>query len=397
MNFTASIRAGVAVAAAFACAFPALAQTVKIGLISTYSGPGAAQGDQIDKGAKLYMKLHADKLPPGVKVELVTRDDTGANGDVAKRVAQELIVRDKVQILTGVVWTPNMAAIAPLTAEAKVPFVSANASGAKVVGMSPYMTRLSFTLCQSAYPLGQWAAKKYKRAYSAVSDFAPGHEAEGCFVRGFKENGGEIVGTVRIPLANPDFVPFMQRIKDAKPDVLFAFNPAGKQATAMMKAYGDLGMDKANIKYLGTGDITTDEELQGMGDAAVGVITVHHYSAAAERPANKAFVAAYKKEYGADHNPGFMVVGAWDAMDAIYAAIRAQGGKIDPDKTMEILKTYKSTTSPRGPVSIDPATRDVINPEYLREVRKVGGKLANVELETITQAIKDPLKEFEKK
>ena len=383
--------------ASLACALPAAAQTVKIGLISTYSGPGAAQGDQIDKGVKLYMKLNGDKLPPGVKVELITRDDTGANGDVAKRIAQELIVRDKVQILTGVVWTPNMAAIAPLTAEAKIPFVSANAAGAKVVGMSPYMTRLSFTLCQSAYPLGQWAAKKYKKAYSAVSDFAPGHEAEGCFVRGFKEGGGEVIGTVRIPLANPDFVPFMQRIKDAKPDALFAFNPAGKQATAMMKAYGDLGMDKANIKYLGTGDITTDEELQGMGDAALGVITVHHYSAAADRPANKAFVAAYKKEFGADLNPGFMVVGAWDAMDAIYTAIREQGGKIDPDKTMEILKHYKSATSPRGPVSIDPETRDVINPEYLREVRKVGGKLANVELETITTAIKDPLKEFEKK
>lgn len=396
MKATASVCASLA-SIALACAFPASAQTIKIGLISTYSGPGAAQGDQIDKGVKLYMKLHADKLPPGVKIELVTRDDTGPNGDVAKRVAQELIVRDKVQILTGIVWTPNMAAIAPLTAEAKIPFVSANASGAKVLGMSPYMTRLSFTLCQSAYPMGQWAAKKYKKAYSAVSDFAPGHEAEGCFVRGFKEGGGEVVGTVRIPLANPDFVPFMQRIKDAKPDVLFAFNPAGKQATAMMKAYGDLGMDKANIKYLGTGDITTDEELQGMGDAAVGVITVHHYSAAADRPANKAFVAAYKKEYGADLNPGFMVLGGWDAMDAIYGAIRAQGGKIDPDKTMEILKHYKSATSPRGPVSVDPDTRDVINPEYLREVRKVGGKLANVELETITTAIKDPLKEFEKK
>ena len=395
-NSARTFRLGLA-AVALTCAFPVAAQTIKIGLISTYSGPGAAQGDQIDKGVKLYMKLNADKLPPGVKVELISRDDTGANGDVAKRIAQELIVRDKVQILTGVVWTPNMAAIAPLTAEAKIPFVSANASGAKVVGMSPYMARVSFTLCQSAYPLGQWAAKKYKKAYSAVSDFAPGHEAEGCFIRGFKEGGGDVIGSVRIPLANPDFVPFMQRIKDAKPDVLFAFNPAGKQATAMMKAYGDLGMDKANIKYLGTGDITTDEELQGMGDAALGVITVHHYSAAAERPANKAFVAAYKKEYGADLNPGFMVVGAWDAMDAIYGAIRAQGGKIDPDKTMEFLKQYKSTTSPRGPMSIDPETRDVINPEYLREVRKVNGKLANVEIETITTAIKDPLKEFEKK
>src|SRR6202158_2098194 len=256
MKFTITIVSASLAAATLACAFPASAQTIKIGLISSYSGPGAAQGDQIDKGVKLYMKLNGDKLPPGVKVEIITRDDTGPNPDVAKRIAQELIVRDKVQILTGVVWTPNLAAIAPLTAEAKVPLVSMNAAGAKVLNMSPYMARMSFTLCQSAYPLGQWAAKKYKKAYSAVSDFAPGHEAEGCFVRGFKEGGGDVIGTVRIPLANPDFVPFMQRIKDAKPDVLFAFNPAGKQATAMMKAYGDLGMDKAGIKYLGTGDIT---------------------------------------------------------------------------------------------------------------------------------------------
>ena len=384
------------VATALAVALPASAQTIKVGLIGTYSGPGAAQGDQLDKGVKLYMKLNADKLPPGVKVEIVQRDDTGPNPDVAKRVAQELIVRDRVQIITGIVWTPNLAAIAPLSAEAKIPVMSMNAAGAKVLGMSPYMARASFTLCQSSYPAGQWAAKKYKRAYTAVSDFAPGHEAEGCFVRGFKEGGGEIVGSVRIPLANPDFVPFMQRIKDAKPDALFAFNPAGKQAAAMMKAYGDLSMDKANIKYLGTGDIVTDEELAGMGDVALGVTTVHHYSAAGDRPANKAFVAAYKKEYGENLNPGFMVVGAWDAMDAIYGAIRAQGGTIDAQKTVDFWKTYKNPNSPRGAFSIDPETRDAINPEYLREVRKVGGKLANVELEVITTAIKDPLKEFDK-
>ena len=373
------------------------AQTIKIGLIGTYSGPGAAQGDQIEKGVKLYMKLNADKLPPGVKIEILQRDDTGANPDVAKRVAQELIVRDKVQLITGIVWTPNLAAIAPLSAEAKIPVMSMNAAGAKVLNISPYMARLSFTLCQSAYPAGLWAGKKYKKAYTAVSDFAPGHEAEGCFLRGFKESGGEVLGSVRIPFANPDFVPFLQRIKDAKPDVMFAFNPAGKQAAAMMKAYSDLDMAKSNIKYLGTGDIVTDEELAGMGDAAIGVTTVHHYSAAAERPANKAFVAAYKKEYGENLTPGFMAVGAWDAMDAIYGAIRAQGGTIDAQKTVDYWKTYKSTTSPRGNVSIDPETRDVINPEYLREVRKIGGKLANIELEVIHPGIKDPLKEFDKK
>jgi branched-chain amino acid transport system substrate-binding protein len=324
------------------------AQTIKIGFLSTYSGPGAAQGDQLDKGAKLYLKLNGDKLPPGVKIELIVRDDTGPNPDNAKRLAQELIVRDKVQFLTGVVWTPNAAAIAPLTAEAKVPFITANAAGVSVPYLSPYFARVSFTLWQSCYPLGQWAAKRFKRVYVAVSDFAPGHEAEEAFIRGFKEGGGEVVGTVRIPLKDPDFVPYMQRVKDAKPDALFAFNPAGRQSTAMMKAYGDLGLDLAGIKYIGPGDITTDEELQGMGNVAIGVITAHHYSAAADRPANKAFVAAYKKEYGEKLFPGFMAVGAWDAMDAIFHTIREQQGKIDPDRTMELLKRY---TNPRRATS----------------------------------------------
>jgi len=374
----------------------AAAQTVKIGIITTYSGPGSAQGDQLDKGFKLYLKLNGDKLPPGVKVEPIYRDDTGANADAAKRLAQELIVREKVQFLTGVVWTPNAAAIAPLTAEAKVPFVSANAAGVSIPRMSPYFARVSFTLWQSAYPLGQWAAKKFKRAYTVVSDFSPGHEAEEAFTKGFKEAGGEIVGSARVPMTATDFIPYMQRVRDAKPEVIFGFNPAGKQATAQMKAYSDLDLGKAGIKYIGTGDITTDEELQNMGDSALGVMTVHHYSAAAERPANKALVAAYKKEYGEKLNPGFMVVGAWDAMDMIFHAIREQNGKVDPDKTMQIFRNYKNPNSPRGPISIDPETRDIVQNEYLREVRKVGGQLANVELETVATQYKDPWKEFNK-
>src|SRR3990172_2410635 len=307
----------------------ATAQTVKIGIISTYSGPTAAQGDQLDKGYKLYLKLNAGKLPPGVKVEPIFRDDTGANPDAAKRLAQELIVRDKVQFLTGVVWTPNAAAIAPLTAESKVPFVIANAAGANIPLLSPYVARVSFTLWQAAYPMGKWAAKHYKRVYTVVSDYAPGVEAEEGFMRAFKEAGGQIVGSVRVPLANTDFIPYMQRVKDAKPDALFAFNPAGKQATAQMKAYSDLGLGKAGIKYIGTGDLTTDEELQSMGDAAVGVMTVHHYSAAGDRPANKSFVAAYKKEFGQNLNPGFMVVGAYDGMQLIFDAINFLKGKMD--------------------------------------------------------------------
>jgi branched-chain amino acid transport system substrate-binding protein len=372
------------------------AQTVKIGIMTTYSGPGAAQGDQLDKGYKLYLKLNGDKLPPGVKVEPIFRDDTGANPDAAKRLAQELIVRDKVQFLTGFVWTPNGAAIAPLTAEAKVPYVSANAAGVSIPRMSPYIARVSFTLWQSSYPLGQWAAKNFKRVYTVVSDFAPGHEAEEAFTKGFKDGGGEIVGSIRTPMTSTDFIPYMQRVKDAKPDAVFGFNPAGKQATAQMKAYTDLDLHKAGIKYIGTGDITTDEELQNMGDAALGVMTVHHYSAAADRPANRAFVAAYKKEYGEKLNPGFMAVGAWDAMDMIFHAIREQKGNVDPDRTMQIFKNYKNANSPRGPIQIDPDTRDIMQNEYLREVRKVGGQLANVELETLATQYKDPWKEFNK-
>jgi branched-chain amino acid transport system substrate-binding protein len=270
--------AWIAAAALAASSGLAVAQTIKIGIINTYSGPLAAQGDQLDKGFKLYLKLNGDKLPPGVKVEPIYRDDTGPNPDTAKRLAQELIIRDKVQFLTGTVWTPNAAAIAPLTAEAKVPFISANAAGVNIPYASPYFARVSFTLWQSAYPLGQWAAKKYKRVYTAVSDFSPGHEAEEAFITGFKAGGGEIVGSVRIPLANPDFVPYMQRIKDSKPDALFAFNPAGKQATAQMKAYSDLGLAKDGIKYIGTGDITTGVHgtvpvvVHSVGRRSVGLI-----------------------------------------------------------------------------------------------------------------------------
>jgi branched-chain amino acid transport system substrate-binding protein len=382
--------------AAMLLAAVASAQTIKIGVINSYSGPFATLGDLMDKGMKLYMKLNADKLPPGVKIELIIRDDGGPNGEKAKQLAQELIVRDRVQFLTGVVFTPNAMAIAPLTQEAKVPFSIGNAGTSVITERSPYIARFSFTLWQSSYPLGAWASRRYQRAYIAVSDFAPGHDSEAAFERGFTEGGGKIVGKVRIPLANPDFVPFMQRVKDAKPDVLMAFTPAGRQATQMMKAYGDLGLDKAGIKFIGPGDITTDEELPNMGDVALGVITMHHYSAAATRPANKAFIAAWKKEYGEKSWPSFMSVGQWDAMDAIYYVIREQKGKIDPDRTMALVKKYRNPASPRGPIAIDPETRDIIQNEYMREVKKVGGVLANVEFETF-EKVKDPWKELRKK
>ena len=374
------------------CAAPAAAQTIKVGSVLTLSGPNATLGENMDRAIKLYMKLNQDKLPPGVKVEVITRDDGGPNPDKAKQLSQELIVRDKVQFLTGMTWTPNAMSSAPLCTEAKVPMVIMNAGTSAITTMSPYIVRLSFTLWQSSLPLGTWAAKNFKTAYTAVSDFGPGHDAEAAFIKGFTDAGGKIAGSVRIPLANPDFVPFMQRAKDAKPDTVFAFVPAGKQATAIMKAYGELGLDKAGIKFIGPGDITTDEELPNMGDVPLGVLTVLHYSTAATRPANRAFIAAWKKEYGENAIPSFMSVGAWDGMDAIYYAIREQKGKVDPDRTMELLKNYKNPNSPRGPIAIDPETRDIVQNEYLREVRRVDGKLANVELETVQTAVKDPWK-----
>ncbi len=396
MKRSLSVRQFAIAAFASLMAGLASAQTIKVGVINTYSGPNATLGDMIDKGIKLYIKQNEKSLPAGVKLEMIYRDDGGPNPDNAKRLAQELLVRDKVNILTGVVWTPNAAAIAPLTAEAKVPFFIMNAGASAITTMSPYVARFSFTLWQSSHPMGQWAAKRFKKIYVAVSDFAPGHDAQAGFEKGFKDGGGEIVGAVRIPLANPDFVPFMQRVKDAKPEAVFAFIPAGRQATAMMKAYGDLGLAKEGIKFIGTGDITTDEELPNMADVPLGVITMHHYSAAGDRPANKAFLESWKKEYGATSTPSFMSVGAWDAMDALFQSIRAQNGKLDADKTMELVKQYKNPNSPRGPIAIDPETRDIIQNQYLREVRKVGTHLANVELETVT-AVKDPWKVFNNK
>jgi len=372
----------------------ASAQTIKIGMISSYSGLNGDIGPVMEKAMRLYMQEHAKDLPPGVKVELLTRDDTGPVPDKAKQLAQDLIIRDKVQLLTGVIFTPNALAIAPLVTEAKVPFVISNAGTSMITTKSPYIARVSFTLWQSSYPMGGWAAKHFKRAYTMVSDYGPGYDAEEAFTKAFKTGGGEIVGSVRVPVISPDFAPFMQRVKDTKPDALFVFVPAGATATAVMKAFGDVGLKAAGVKLIGPGDITDDQELDNMGDVALGVTTAFHYSEAADRPANKAFVAAWSKAYGLKPVPNFTAVGSWDSMDAIYYVIREQKGKIDPDKTMELLKNYKNANSPRGPISIDPNTRDIVQNEYLREVRKVNGHYINAEIETIGTAVKDPWKEL---
>jgi branched-chain amino acid transport system substrate-binding protein len=382
--------------AAIAAASPVtIAQTVKVGLINTYSGPVASGGEQIEHGIRLYMKLHQKDLPPGVTIELIRRDDTGPNPEVAKRLAQELIVRDKVRLLTGFYWTPNALAVAPLATEAKIPLIIMNASTAYITTKSPYIVRVSFSTWQTTYPLGIWAAKSgLKDAYTLVSDYGPGIDNETAFAKGFGEAGGTIVGAVRMPVSTPDFVAFLQRAKDVKPDAVFVFVPESKEAANFMKAYNDLGLKSDGIKLLGTGGLTPDNELSGMGDNAIGTITMQQYSAAGKRPANLAFVADYHAEYGATEEPTFYALDAYDGMAAIFHVVIAQNGDVDPDKTMELLKGWKYD-SPRGPFMIDPETRDIVQNEYLRRVEKVDGRLQNTEFETIPM-VKDPWKEINK-
>ena len=374
----------------------AVAQTVKIGLLTTTSGPFASLGDQIDKSIKLYMKENAGKLPPGVKVELIVRDDGGPNPDKAKQLAQELIVREKPDFLTGFIWTPNAMSVAPLLTESKTPLVIMNAAASVLTERSPYIVRLSLTLWQPSYHIGIWAAKKYKRAYTMVTDFVPGHDAEAAFIKGFTDGGGQITGSVRMPIKNPDYISYMQKAKDIKPDVIFNMVTAGPTSTAIQKAYSDLGLRQAGIPFIGTGDSVTEEELINMGDAPIGYISAWNYSMAGNRPANKAFIAAWERDYGKAVPPGFIAVGAYDAMDAIYDAIREQKGKVNPEQTMKILANYKNPNSPRGPIAVDPETRDIVQNIYIRETRKVGDRVMNVELETIP-SVKDPWKEFNKK
>lgn len=391
LNFAAA--AGVA-ALLFAGPSPASAETIKIGVISTYSGPMATLGEEIDHGLSLYVKTHEKDLPPGVKVELVKRDDTGPVPDVAKRLAQELVTRDKVHFLIGVVWTPCGLAICPIANEAKVPFVSTNAAGVTMPRLTPYFARTSFTLWQVGLPMGKWAAQHgYKRAYVAVSDFAPGHEAGDAFTKGFTDGGGTIIGSVAFPLQNPDFVPFLQRVKDAKPDVLFLWVPAGPQATQAMKAYNDLGLKNAKVTVVSTQDLVPDEQLPLMGNTPLGLITSGTYSTAATRPANKAFLAAWNKEYGNTLVPDFMAVDSWDGMNMLFDVIKQTKGKFTADQAMAIIKHWKDPNSPRGPISIDPDTRDIVQNVYIRRVEGVNGKLANVEFETIAN-VKDPWKEM---
>lgn len=369
------------------------AQTVKIGIINSYSGFVAAAADEMQKGIDLYVKLHEKDLPTGVKLDILKRDDT-SKPDVGKRLAQELIARDHVNLLAGVILSPVAAAVAPLTAEGKTPFVITNAAGVAIPRLSPYVVRVSFTLWQEGYPIGKWAAEQgWKTAYTAVTDFIAGHDAEAAFTKGFTDGGGKIIGADRFPPQNPDFIPFIQRVKNAKPDVAFLWVPAGEQAVAIMKAATDLGLHQAGINITSTQDLMPDEDLPIIGDAALGLVTSGNYSVDAKRPANAAFLADWKSAYGDKSIPDFFSVDGWDGMNMIFDMVKATKGQFTADQAMAYFKTWKDPNSPRGPIEIDPKTHDIVQNIYIRRVEKVDGKLADVEIQTIPM-VKDPWKEM---
>jgi len=365
----------------------ALAQSdvVKIGLILPLTGPFASTGRQIEAAARLYMAQNGATVA-GKKIELIVKDDTGTP-DIAKRIAQEL-VNDKVAVLAGFGLTPIAMAVAPIATQAKVPEVVMAAGSSMITEASPYIARTSFTVAQSAAPMAEWATKNgIKKVVTIVSDYAPGLDAEKAFSEPFVRAGGK-VENVRVPLRNPDFAPFLQRAADEKPDALFVFVPSGA-GSQLMKQYSERGLDKSGIKLIGPGDMTDDDILNDMGDVALGTITTQFYSAAHPSPENKAYVEAFKKA-NKGMRPNFMSVGGYDGMHLIYEALKKTNGNTDGDALIAAMKGM-SWTSPRGPISIDPATRDIVQNIYVRKVERVGGELYNVEFATIPN-VKDPVK-----
>lgn len=386
---------GVIAAAALAVAGGASAQTVKVGVVLPFTGVGAEFGQQVDRGMQMYMKLNAGAFAP-YKVELVRRDSKNPSGAEAKTAVQELIAQEKVDLLTGFIYSPDAIASAPLATAAKKPMVIMNAGTAWITNLSPMISRVSFSMWHAGHAMGEAAAKRLnaKTAVVGYTDYPPGKDSLDAFKRGFETAGGSVVDAIPMggPGQVPDFTPFFQRAKDKKPDVFFVFVPAGDHAVSVMKTYTALGMREAGIKLVGPGDITQDIKLQSMGKDAVGLITAHHYNADLDNAANRRLVAAWKQEYGADSTPDFMAVQGYDGMAAIAHVVRTLGGRIDAEGAMKALKGWKYD-SPRGPIMIDPATRDIVMNEYLSELVLKDGRLVQKNIGVI-EAVKDMCKEL---
>jgi branched-chain amino acid transport system substrate-binding protein len=384
------IGASVCTFAALSVGIAGAQETIKIGLVQSMTGAFNTVGKAAVNGARLYMQQHGDTVA-GKKIELIVKDD-GSVPDVGKRLAQELIVNDKIAIL-GAGITPSALTVAPLATEAKIPMVVMVSGASITTERSPYIVRTSFTLGQSSAIMADWAVKNgAKKIVTIVNDWAPGLESETTFKDAAIKGGAQIIEAIRVPLANPDFAPFLQRARDAKPDTLFVYFP-GQQAGIFAKQFLERGMDKSGIRLIGPGDMTDDDELPGLSDAMLGIVTTHHYSALHDSPLNKAYVAAFEKAYG--KRPNFISLGGYDGMHLIYEALKKTGGKTDGEALLAAMKGMK-WESPRGPISIDPETRDIIQNEYIRKVEKVNGQLYNVEFATF-EAVKDPVKEAKKK
>jgi branched-chain amino acid transport system substrate-binding protein len=362
-------------------------ETIKIGFLAPLSGQFAQNGKQMVAGLKYFLQQNGTDVA-GKRIELIIRDDGGV-ADQAKRIAQELIVNEKVAILAGFNVTPVALAVAPLSAQAKIAQIVTAAGASVIPERSPYIVRTFFTVAQAAAPMGTWAATSgINKVVTMVSDYAPGYDAEKAFSDAYKAKGGEILDALRIPLQNPDFAPFLQRARDAKPDALFLFVP-GNFAGPFARQYVERGLGTSGMRLIGTGDITDDDVLNEMGDAMLGVITAHQYSAAHPSAKNKAFVDGIAKMNGG-LRANFVAVASYDGMRLIYDALAKTGGNADGDALIAAMKGM-AWESPRGPISIDPDTRDIVQNIYMREVKKVDGQLYNVEFATI-EAVKDPVK-----
>ena len=376
----AMLSAGLAAGVAHA------AEPLKVGLIVPMSGPFASTGRQVDAAVKLFMQQNGSTVA-GRQVQIILKDDGGVSPDVTTRLAQELVARDKVQVLAGFGLTPLAFAAAPVATQAKVPMIVMNAATSVIPQRSPYIVRSGFTLAQVTAPMAQWAAKnKIKSVVTFVSDYGPGIDAEKVFVKDFSAAGGKIVASLRAPLRNPDYAPFLARVKDAKPDAVFVFVPSGEGA-AVLKQFTDRGLAAAGIRLIATGDVLDDDLMPSIGPAALGVVSSHHYSAAHPSPENKAFVAAFTKA-NKDMRPNFHAVGAYDGMQMLYAALKKTNGDSAGPKLVEAMKGL-SWNSVRGPVSIDPATRDIVQTVYIRKAEQVDGGIYNVEFDKV-EKFKDP-------
>jgi len=367
----------------------ALAQgTIKIGVILPFSGQFADTGIQLDNGIKLYMQQHGDTVA-GKKIEVIRKDVGGIAPEVAKRLAQELVVRDNVDILAGFALTPNALAAAEVSAQAKKFMVVMNAATSIITTKSPYLARTSVTIPQIDEVFGDWAAKQgIKTVYTMVSDYGPGIDAETSFIRGFTAAGGKVAGSVRVPVANPDFSAFVQRAKDANPDAIFIFVPGGAQPAALGKALAGRGITPKTTKILGNGEIAMEDALKNMGDDAIGIITAFHYDPSHDSALNREFVTAYVKAFG--RNPDIFSIGGYDGMRLIYDALTKTHGKTDGQALIDAAKGM-AWESPRGPIAIDKDTRDIVQTVYIRRVEKVDGRLVNVEFDKIAD-VKDPVK-----